>query len=349
LIQELAPVAVIGIGAFIGWLLSNRELELVWRPLARALGLSVRRDGLFSSPVLEGTYRGIELRAQRLPKKKYEEAKVQLEVRIAGRLPPCLALRREPEGLDRLSGVRDIQVGVPELDHALQIQSLYPAGAIRLLRRPEMQGFLQAFFGKHPEAELSEEKLKVTYPLETPTEAVFRDWLDALVDDVQQLEQVLEARALEALAAPAAVTARPADAQSPQRSARVPASIPPGRIAAAPAASPRPFRRANPQIVAAYRRQNRGRLGWLAISALGFASLVYTVPHCISDTFGIPGLYLLYASFAAGVLGLFVPAINHRCPACGAFIGMLFSNRVRLTCRVCPHCNEPLSEDEERR
>lgn len=72
-----------------------------------------------------------------------------IRITVDAPLPAGLVLRRPgPRG-------QDIQVGVPELDKVLQVQSAHPAGTIRFLREPALRAPLRELFAEHPGARIA--------------------------------------------------------------------------------------------------------------------------------------------------------------------------------------------------
>lgn len=354
LIWELSPALVLVALMVLGYFTTNRGLEKTWRPLANSLGLSLNREGFVSKPRLEGVYRGTQIRAYSdWDLWRHYAPRLRIEAQVVGRLPSGMRLRREREGIDRDVSTQDIRVGIPEIDHALEIQGDDRWEVGRLLRRPEMQEFVHAFFGRFPKAVIDEGWLKLSFPLDNLDERAFSRRLDEVLDFVHRLERILEAPALKALGAEAIVERRveeapmaqtrsfsdapkPAEAAAPR--AKSPSAA--GALASAAPAFRRAFRPPNPAVMEAYSRQQRVRLAVGCSSVLWIPVLFYTVPRSGSEF----GRIMLCANFALSFVFLFGPMAYHRCPACRSFIGGFFSNRLRLSRRVCPKCSEPLSQ-----
>lgn len=237
---------------------------------------------------------------------------LELRVGIHASLPFGLSLT--PQAGDvRLQGLQDIQVGVPDLDAAFQIQCENPAAAIRFMRDERSQRALRAVLDANPQASVLSGEVRLPVPRSSSPEQLRRQ-LQAALQSARGLQEV----AAPALPTPPALEGR----EAPNPSAPVPATP----VPAAPGSPPR-VALEPPRFSAEYvhrmrlKHQQRRMMLW-ALYGTCAGLLFLPVMHDLRWPLG--PLDAVLAFFFEWEIAMVIPiavimilhALLHRCPAC---------------------------------
>jgi DNA-directed RNA polymerase subunit RPC12/RpoP len=233
----------------------------------------------------------------------------ELRVGIHASLPFGLSLT--PQAGDvRLQGLQDIQVGVPDLDAAFQIQCENPAAAIRFMRDERTQRSLRAVLEADPKASVLGGEVRLSVPRSSPPEQLRRQ-IQAALRSARGLREVAGPEPV--LPASPAVEGR----EAPRPSAPVPAArVPPAHVALE-------LQRFSAEYVHRMRlkHQQRRMMLW-GLYGLGAAFLFLPVAREFRWPLGPLGPLVDF--FLEWDIALFLPvmgfvilrAVLYRCPAC---------------------------------
>lgn len=228
----------------------------------------------------------------------------ELRVGIHASLPFGLSLTPQ-HGDVRLQGLQDIQVGVPDLDAAFQIQCENPAAAIRFMRDERTQRSLRAALKADPKASVLSGEVRLSVPRSSTPEQL-RQQLQTAVRSARGLQEV--------------VGPEPVRDSSP---------TPEGREAPRPSAPVPPARVALelPRFSAEYvhrmrlKHQQRRMMRW-GLYGLGAALFLLPLLHALHWPLGpLAPLVEFFFEWDLAMFGvivglMLVHTFLYRCPAC---------------------------------
>ena len=234
----------------------------------------------------------------------------ELRVSIHASLPFGLSLTPQ-SGDVRLKGLQDIQVGVPDLDAAFQVQCENPAAAIRFMRDERTQQALRTALDADPKASVLDGEVRLSVPRASPPEQL-RRLVQAAIRSARGLRE----------AAGVGPVPGPSPALEGHEAPRPPAPVPaaPG----APALVALDLPRFSAEYVHRMRlkhQQRRAMLWGMYALAAGFLFL----PVARAQRWPLGPLASMVEFFLEWDIMLFIPiggfillrAILYSCPACG--------------------------------
>lgn len=234
----------------------------------------------------------------------------ELRVSIHASLPFGLSLTPQ-SGDVRLKGLQDIQVGVPDLDAAFQVQCENPAAAIRFMRDERTQRALRTALDADPKASVLDGEVRLSVPRSSPPEQL-RRLVQAAIRSARDLRE----------AAGVGPVPGPSPAPEGREAPRPPVPVPAARGAPALVALDLPRFSAEYVHRMRLKHQQRRVMLW-GLYALAAGFLFLPMAHALGMPIG--PLASMVEFFAEWGIALTIPvfgfvilrAILYRCPACG--------------------------------